>query len=258
MGRWLYSPVALKIFHRQLVNESTVHHIDQEIDNWACIRHPNVVTLFGIISESFPPVIVMEVLEGSLAQVIVAALRCNYYMSIREKLDLALGSSAGIAHIHGLQPKPLLHGDIRPSNILVTSQMVAKIGDLGASHFVGAYLSVGPLSCQYVAPERMPNSTCRAIGNTTTADVYSLGVSFVELFTGIPADPTSTQRHVQAIEHFQLKDICIQMTEEEPDQRAAARDVLDVIGHLCDSKEYQGCPGKRMVRRQVGGKVDLV
>ena len=73
--------------------------------------------------------------------------------------------------------------------------MRAKIGDLGAAHFTDGSLSVGPMNTLYVAPERLANN---ALPNRQQADVYSMGVSLGELFTGYQGTRENITRQLRS------------------------------------------------------------
>lgn len=110
---------------------------------------------------------------------------------------------------------PIVHGDIHPTNFLGTNRMEAKIGDLGASHFIGVSLSAGPVSLDYVAPERMPGSLDRAAHNTKEADMYSVGATLAELYTGKASTRAERPLEIVAISHPDLRFLCEQVTPDE-------------------------------------------
>ncbi|XP_062498767.1 probable serine/threonine-protein kinase DDB_G0271682 isoform X2 [Corticium candelabrum] len=181
VGMWSGVGVAVKTFHEEpvRVDELNISFIRREVSVSSRVHHPNVVSICGAIIENEVPLrIVMELLEGSLKDVIKAALKSRY-LSMREQVDVAVGCLCGVMYLHHLQPA-LLHGDIRSTNILISKTMQAKIGDLGSCRFSNESLSVGPLSPQYIAPERVVEGRAVTPRNTTQADMYSLGVTFVE------------------------------------------------------------------------------
>ena len=78
---------------------------------------------------------------------------------------------------------PVLHGDLRPTNILVSRTMESKIGDLGTPRFANSDLDCGLISLEYLAPERMPSRSGSSNACTAESDLYGLGVTLLELFT---------------------------------------------------------------------------
>ena len=261
MGMWRGVAVAVKTFHEEpvRVDELNISFIRRQVSVSSHVHHPNVVFICGaIIDNEVPLRIVMELLEGSLKDVIKAALRSRY-LSMREQVDIAVGCLCGVMYLHQLQPA-LLHGDIRSTNILISKTMQAKIGDLGSCRFSNESLSVGPLSPQYIAPERVVEGRGPASPNTTEADMYSLGVTFVELFTGVGAEMKRRKSQFRAVPYVPLQDICYAMAEENPRDRISAAAALMQVNAVKQNDEYTSCPPKRMVKgkKRKEDKVTLV
>ena len=252
VGFWRGCPVAVKIFRDYLNSDYYLRLFRQEIAVCSRARHPNIVSLCGVTTKNGVPLrIISELLEGSLSDVIKAALRSQWPLSLRERIDLASGVAAGIAYLHGLGPDGVLHGDIRSSNVVVTSVMEAKICDLGAARFAEVSLSAGPCSPEYVAPERGSENRQR---NTKMADVCSLGVTVVEVMTG--EQPVAGDRFGQAsnVGHPVVKKMCRQMISVDPSARPRAVDCLAQLEHVQHSDEYNECWPKRMVKGKLHGE----
>ncbi|XP_062505724.1 uncharacterized protein LOC134182339 isoform X2 [Corticium candelabrum] len=249
VGMWSGVGVAVKTFYEEpvRVDDLNISFIRREVSVSSRVHHPNVVSICGAIIENEVPLrIIMELLEGSLKDVIRAALRSRY-LSMREQVDIAVGCLCGVMYLHQLQPA-LLHGDIRSTNILISNTMEAKIGDLGSCHFSNESLSVGPLSPQYIAPERVVEGRAATPHNTTEADMYSLGVTLVELFTGIGAERRVRESQFRAVPYVPLQDICYAMAEENPRDRISAAAALMQVNVVKQNDEYTSCPPKRMVK----------
>ena len=258
---WSGVGVAVKTFHEEpvRVDELNISFIRREVSVSSRVHHPNVVSICGTIIENEVPLrIVMELLEGSLKDVIKAALKSRY-LSMREQVDVAVGCLCGVMYLHQLQPA-LLHGDIRSTNILISKTLQAKIGDLGSCRFSNESLSVGPLSPQYIAPERVVEGRAVTPRNTTQADMYSLGVTFVELFTGVGAEVKRRKNQFRAVSYVPLQDICYAMAEENPRDRISAAGALMQVNAVKQNDEYTSCPPKRMVKgkKRNEDKVTLV
>ena len=170
MDRWRGCNVAVKTFYDFLRVDVYRRRLEQEISICSKVHHPNVVSLLGVITQDDIPLrILSELLEASLSDVIVAS---GGSLFLREQVDVAVGCSAGICYLHDLE---ILHGDIRSTNVVVTALMEAKLCDLGAARLAEvSSLSAGPMSPDYVAPERLKPAGNQ---NTKMADVYSLGVT---------------------------------------------------------------------------------
>ena len=246
---WSGVAVAVKTFYEEpvRVTDFNISLIRREVSVSSRVHHPNVVSICGAIVKNRVPLrIVMELLEGSLKDVINAAIESRY-LSMREQVDIAVGCLCGVMYLHQLQPA-LLHGDIRSTNILISKTMEAKIGDLGSCRFSNESLSVGPLSPEYIAPERVVEGRAVPPRNTTKADMYSLGVTFVELFTGVATERKVRERQFQAVPYVPLQDICYAIAEENPRDRISAAAALMQVNAVKQNDEYTSCPPKRMVK----------
>ena len=106
-----------------------------------CIRsgslsHPNVVHFLGVYNpggQSLLPVLVMERMQESLTSVVEKYPNIPMYV----KLSILLDVSRGLWYLHGHHP-PIVHRDLSPNNVLLTSQFVAKISDLGVAKVIQA------------------------------------------------------------------------------------------------------------------------
>ncbi|XP_065832896.1 uncharacterized protein [Oscarella lobularis] len=256
VGHWRGCTVAVKEFYEALEGECYLKLFQQEMAVISHVRHPNIVSLCGVTTQSGTPLrIITELLEGSISDVYLAALRAKRPLCVREQVDLAVGFTSGIAYLHQLRPNAILHGDIRSTNVLVTILMEAKVCDLGAARFKGASLSGGPLSGEYLAPERtQADSRESQKGNTTMADVYSLGVTVIELMIG--KSPARTRRYDQLANvcHPQINRLAMRMIEKDLSLRPSAEYCLAMLQRVQKSdEEYAACPLKRMVRGKLYG-----
>ena len=106
-----------------------------------CIRssslgHPNIVTFLGVYNpggHSLLPVLVMERMQESLTSVVEKYPNIPMYV----KLSMLLDVSRGLWYLHTHHP-PVVHRDLSPNNVLLTSQFVAKISDLGVAKVIQA------------------------------------------------------------------------------------------------------------------------
>lgn len=244
--------MAVKLFYEVLVADRYNRRIlEQEIAICSRLRHPCIAGICGVTRKDGAPVsLVMELLQGSLADVIQAAERSKRYLTLREQIDMSRDCLSGLMYLHMIKPNCILHGDIRPTNVLVTSVMQAKIGDLGAARFNNASLSVGPMSPEYVAPERLAD---RTLPNSSESDIYSMGMTLCELFTGERSTIASRLRNLQKVSHFSVRDVCFQMASVMPKERPTAAEAFKLIMQLMELREYWQCPPKRMVKGLLDG-----
>ena len=134
--------------------------------------------------------------------------------------------------------------------------MRAKLGDLGAARFTDGSLSVGPMSPLYVAPERSRLAD-RTLPNSKEADVYSMGVTLGELFTGDQMDHEDRPRQLRSVRQRDLRLVCVKMACENVRERMMASVALTVNDRVAKTEDYSKCGPRRMVRGVIDG-VDRV
>jgi len=96
------------------------------------LRHPNVCAVYGMVLQ--PPLLVMELApRGSLATLLRSQPPPDLDWALR--LDIAGGVAAGVAFLHSHSP-PIIHFDLKSSNVVLTTELVPKLVDFGISGFV--------------------------------------------------------------------------------------------------------------------------
>ncbi|MEO6772683.1 MAG: bifunctional serine/threonine-protein kinase/formylglycine-generating enzyme family protein [Kofleriaceae bacterium] len=140
----------------------------------ARIQHPNVVAIYRVGELGEQPYIVSELVRGSPLGAIERPLPWTRVLPIA--IDLARGLAA--AHRNGV-----VHCDIKPANIMVTEDGVAKLVDFGLARIQGSdeQIGVGVGTPDYLAPEVWDGTA-----PTRRSDVYSLGAVIYELLAGAP------------------------------------------------------------------------
>src|SRR5882762_2228117 len=174
--------VAVKVVNRGMDTEGIVRAFRTERQILATLDHPHIARLLdGGSTEDGRPYFVMDYVEGLPLDVY-----CDTHtLQIRERLKLfrTVCSAVHYAHQHGV-----VHRDLKPGNILVTSSEVPKLLDFGiakvlnpelSSLTTGSTTTVRPLTPAYASPEQARGETV-----TPVSDVYSLGVLLYELLTG--------------------------------------------------------------------------
>ena len=221
--------VAVKLLHPHLAGDATtVERFRREAVSAASVSHPNAVAIYDTGLEDDLVYLVMEYVDGpSLRDVIrqLGALDPTVTAALGEQVASALGE----AHIHGL-----VHRDVKPANILLSSDGVAKVTDFGIAKALGhddTLTSPGTVigTAAYLAPEQLEGHEVDA-----RADVYALGVLLYECLTGEPAfqgdTPTATAaarlsrdlpppRTVRPDVPRALDRIIVQATRREPSER---------------------------------------
>ena len=250
IGHWHGMEVAVKKFHDLITTERTIPTFRSEVLTASRLHHPNIVRVCGaIMRPGIPFQIVSELLEGSVSEVMDAAHSSGSYLSIYEQLSIAVEITSAITYLHELHPRPYVHGDIRPTNVLITRDMRVKVADLGSAHLLDSSLSSGPVSAPYVAPERLPPTSQRS---SLPSDVYSLGVSLIEIFIGVGPIPEERSGQLsRMMNRAQLHAICSRMIagKDRERNRPTSGEALAVLKREISQLLSLGIPAmKRLVK----------
>ncbi|XP_062198701.1 putative wall-associated receptor kinase-like 16 isoform X2 [Phragmites australis] len=147
------------------------------------INHKNIVKLLGCCLEVDVPMLVYEFIpNGTLFDLIHGKNRTSH-IPFSSLLRIVNEAADGLAFLHSYANPPILHGDVKTSNILLDENYMAKVSDFGASILAptdeAQYVTMVQGTCGYLDPEYM--QTCRL---TDKSDVYSFGVVLLEILTG--------------------------------------------------------------------------
>jgi eukaryotic-like serine/threonine-protein kinase len=172
--------VAVKLMSPHLTSEFFTGRFRRERQILADLDHPNTTRLIdGGVSETGDPYLVMEYVDGQPVDQYCDQRR----LSIRERIRLFVQISAALQYAHHRQ---VVHRDLKPGNILVTSQGVPKLLDFGTAKLVSpdadesTTTRFGMMTPRYASPEQLSGD-----GLTAATDVYSLGVVLFESVTGL-------------------------------------------------------------------------
>jgi serine/threonine protein kinase/beta-lactam-binding protein with PASTA domain len=189
--------VAVKVMHDELANDPEfVRRLATEARAAASLDHPNIVRVLDYGSYDGVRYIVQEYVEGTTLKDII---RRKGPIDYRLATPLLIQIGLALEHAHR---REVIHRDIKPQNIMITRDMVAKVTDFGiarASSTNTITLTGGVVmgSVHYFSPEQ-----ARGGQVTSRSDLYSLGIMFYEMLTGrLPFDGESSV--AVAIKHLQ-------------------------------------------------------
>lgn len=182
--RLLNRYVAIKILRPEYTkDEQFIENFRRESQAAAGLSHPNIVGVYDVGREGNIHYIIMELIDGKvLSDVIKEKGRLDYKEAI--SIIRQVASALSLAH-----KNQIIHRDIKPHNILITSTGVAKLADFGIAKAVSASTIVGGNnkimgSVHYFSPEQ-----ARGAYVDERSDIYSLGIVLYEMLTGkVPFD----------------------------------------------------------------------
>ena len=222
LGRY----VAIKVLKEEFSEDTNfVTKFRSEAQAAAGLEHPNIVNIYDVGSENGIHYIVMEYVEGiTLKTYIEKKGQLNY----KETLSIAIQVSRGIQAAHA---KHIIHRDIKPQNIIISTDGKVKVTDFGIARAVSEHTIHSDVmgSVHYASPEQARNGYV-----SNRSDIYSLGIVMYEMVTGrVPFDGDSTV--AVAIQHLQdemvppstyapnlpisLEKIIQKCTQKSPDRR---------------------------------------
>ncbi|KAG1353934.1 wall-associated receptor kinase 2-like [Cocos nucifera] len=167
----------------KVIDESRKNEFINEMAILSRINHTHVVKLLGCCLEVEVPILVYEyVPNGTLAHHIHQK-NGMHPIPLDIRLRIAAESAEALAYLHSYASPPILHGDVKSTNILIDDQFRAKVSDFGASVIVpmndAQFAELMQGTRGYLDPEYLQTGQL-----TEKSDVYSFGVVLSELLTG--------------------------------------------------------------------------
>ncbi|XP_026427441.1 probable LRR receptor-like serine/threonine-protein kinase At1g06840 [Papaver somniferum] len=160
-----------------------------EIELLSRLHHRNLVSLLGYCHEDGEQMLIYEFMPNGTLRDCLSA-QAKEPLSFAMRLRIALGSAKGILYLHTEADPPIFHRDVKASNILLDSKYNAKVADFGLSRLApvpdcdgvvpGHVSTIVKGTPGYLDPEYFLTRKL-----TDKSDVYSLGVVFLELLTGM-------------------------------------------------------------------------
>ncbi|KAJ4712996.1 Serine/threonine-protein kinase [Melia azedarach] len=239
-GLWNGSDVAVKVYFGNEYSEDTLQSYQKEIDIMKKLRHPNVLLFMGAISSQERLAIVTEFLpRGSLFKILH---KNSQTLDIKRRLRMALDIARGMNYLHYRNP-PIVHRDLKSSNLLVDRNWTVKVGDFGLSRLKNAtYLTAksGSGTPQWMAPEVLRNEP-----SNEKSDVFSFGVILWELMAlAIPWNNLNSLEVVGVVGFMdrrlelpegldpQVASIIRDCWKSDPNQRISFKDLIQRISSL--------------------------
>lgn len=176
--------VAIKRARKDAFGAQLTAEFQREVDMLASVEHLHLVKLIGYLEEGNERIVVEEyVPNGNLRQHLNCEL--GLVLGLSSRLQIAIDIAHALTYLHHYAGRPIIHRDVKASNILLTKNLRAKVADFGFSR-TGPLDSVAThVSTQvrgtagYLDPEYL-----KTYKLTQKSDVYSFGIVLLELVTG--------------------------------------------------------------------------
>jgi TolB-like protein len=190
----LQRDVAIKVLQFDDAVAPDARRLLREARAAARLNHPAICTVHEIGEDDGVAYIAMELVEGQSLSAMLAERSLSADGVVR--LGLARDLAAGVAHAH---ERGVVHGDLKPANVMVTPEGRVKILDFGLARAVvpdaataslASFMKPGTLAgtIAYMAPEQL-----RGAPANTRSDVWALGMILAEMAAGAPDIPPATR-----------------------------------------------------------------
>ncbi len=225
--------VAIKVLKPEFSEDlNFVTKFRTEAQSAAGLEHPNIVNIYDVGSERGMHYIVMEYVEGITLKTYIEK---KGQLSFKEAISIAIQVGRGIEAAHN---KGIVHRDIKPQNIIISTEGKVKVTDFGIARVANSNTISSDVmgSVHYSSPEQARNGFVDG-----KSDIYSLGIVMYEMVTGrVPFDGDTTV--AVAIQHLQeemvtpsayapnlpisMEKIILKCTQKNPDRRYASMTAL--------------------------------
>jgi serine/threonine protein kinase len=237
-------PIAVKVLNSIITDSyDDINQFLEEIKIMASIDHPNLLKLRGVaidpITENI--LLVMDLMDlGSLDDVL---FKKKTALTFARKLAIATEIGYALHYLHSKEPA-ICHRDLKPGNVLVSRKWNIKVCDFGSSRVLDRKTATMTIKGTpiYLAPESINSSKF-----SEKSDVYSYGVTLVELFGGTRAfddvDGTAANLMIRiAVENLRptipkdlpnsLKSLLRRCMATDPDDRPNFTDILEKLAEV--------------------------
>ena len=218
--------VAIKVLKPEFSEDvNFVTKFRTEAQSAAGLEHPNIVNIYDVGSENGMHYIVMEYVEGITLKTYIEK---KGQLTFKEAVSIAIQVGRGIEAAHN---KGIIHRDIKPQNIIISTEGKVKVTDFGIARAATSNTISSDVmgSVHYASPEQARNGFVDG-----KSDIYSLGIVMYEMVTGrVPFDGDTTV--AVAIQHLQeeivppsayapnlpisMEKIILKCTQKIPDRR---------------------------------------
>lgn len=225
--------VAIKVLPRKFTsNPQFIERFYAEGRAAAQLNHPNIVQAYDVGKAGDYHYFVMEFVDGTTVYDEIVKQR---RFGEAEALDIIIQVTEALQHAHG---KGLIHRDVKPKNIMLTKNGVAKLADMGLARAISdkeaAEAEQGKAfgTPYYISPEQIRGE----LNIGPQADIYSLGATLYHMLTGsVPFDA----KNPSAVMHKHLKADLVPPDHANPKLSAGVSEVVEMMMSKSVRSRYQ-------------------
>lgn len=176
--------VAVKRAKKITYDKHLSGEFQSEIRTLARVEHLNLVRFYGYLEHEVERIVIMEYVPNGTLREHLDCLHGNV-LDLAARLDIGIDVAHAVTYLHMYTDHPIIHRDIKSSNILLTEHLRAKVADFGFARLAATDTGATHVSTQvkgtagYLDPEYL-----KTYQLTEKSDVYSFGVLLVELMSG--------------------------------------------------------------------------
>lgn len=245
----------------KVVNESQLGGFINEVVISSQVNHRNIVKLLGCCLETEVPLLVYEFIPNGTLFHHIHYPSEDFPITWKMRLQIASDSAGALAYLHSSSSIPILHRDIKSSNILLDDKYRGKLSDFGTSMSIAidqTHVTTRVMGTfGYLDPEYFQSSQF-----TEKSDVYSFGVVLVELLTGQKAirttleeDRSLTSWFLSHIENSRLLDIIDSQILQEGSEEEFH--IIADLARRCLNLDGKRRPNMKEVLIEIEGVISL-
>lgn len=226
--------VAIKLLPPKYTNPQFIERFYAEGRAAAQLNHPNIVQAYDVGKVGEQHYFVMEYVDG---RTVYDDITSHKRIGEKDAIDIAIQIAGALQHAH---EKGLVHRDVKPKNIMITKEGVAKLADMGLARAMNdreaAEAEAGKAfgTPYYISPEQVHGRI--QIG--PPADIYSLGATLYHMITGVvPFDG----KNPSAVMHKHLKEPLNPPDQVNPRLSAGIAEVVELMMAKSPKDRYQNC-----------------
>lgn len=218
--------------------KANIRELEEEVKLLKNLKHPNIVRYLGTAREEDSLNILLEFVPGGSISSLLGKFGSFPESVIRTYTKQLLD---GLEYLHNNR---IIHRDIKGANILVDNKGCIKLADFGASRKVVELATINGAKSMKGTPHWMSPEVILQTGYTTSADIWSVACTVIEMATGKPPWSQQYPQEVSALfyigttrdhppipEHLstEAKDFLLKCFHKEPNLRPSASDLLLVF-----------------------------